>query len=143
MPGGRGPVPIPLRDGSGDVTQQILDSLEDRAEINTSTEFSHIPQNEIKAALDRLRSRQMIDYQAIDSEHVLLTQEGQKICDEGSHEWKVWDAVRRKGGIEIKDLAVSTRALASPYGLAPTASSNLAVRRKRLAMPLNSDKGVQ
>jgi len=37
---------------------------------------------------------------------VLLTAEGKMICDEGSHEFKVWDAVRRRGKLGIKELPV-------------------------------------
>lgn len=107
MPGQRGPVPVPLHDGARDVTKEILDHLESKTELETSTEFPNIPQNEIKAALDRLASRAMLEYKSIDTELVLLTAEGQMICDEGSHEWKVWNAVKAKGKIEMQDLEVS------------------------------------
>lgn len=107
MPGQRGPVPVPLHDGVRDVTKEILNHLATKSELETSSEFPDVPQNEIKAALDRLASRAMIDYKPIDTEVVLLTPEGQSICDEGSHEWKVWDAIKRKGKIEMKDLIVS------------------------------------
>lgn len=33
-----------------------------------------------------------------------MTKEGQSIAQEGSHEYKVWDAVRQKGKISIKEL---------------------------------------
>jgi len=46
----------------------------------------------------------MIEYETRDKEIVVLTEEGTQICDEGSHEWKVWDAVKRKGRIAVKDL---------------------------------------
>ena len=100
-------MPVPLKDGTRDVTQQILDALYDKPEFNTNSEFPEISQNEIKAALDRLQSRLMVQYETHDTEHVILTPEGQMICDEGSHEYKVWDAVRKAGKLEIKDLAVS------------------------------------
>lgn len=108
MPGQRGPVPVPLQDGQTDVTKLILDTLatKDSTPVLTSAEFPSIARNEIKAALDRLASRYMVEYMAKDTEIVLLTQEGQEICDEGSHEWKVWRAVKDKGKIEIKDLVV-------------------------------------
>jgi len=106
MPGTRGPVPVPLHDGARDVTQQILDALEGEASLETATKFPEIPQAEIKAALDRLASRQMLQYTTNDREQVLLTPEGQMICDSGSHEYKVWDAVRKSGKLEMKDLIV-------------------------------------
>ena len=107
MPGQRGPVPVPLHDGVRDVTKEILEHLSLKPEFETSSEFPQIPQNEIKSALDRLASRSMVEYKSIDAEIVLLTAEGQSICDEGSHEWKVWNAVKSKGKIEMKDLQVS------------------------------------
>lgn len=106
MPGTRGPVPVPLHDGTRDVTQQILDALEGEASLETATKFPNIPQAEIKAALDRLASRQMLQYTTNDREQVLLTPEGQTICDSGSHEYKVWDAVRKAGKLEMKELIV-------------------------------------
>ena len=98
---------MPLHDGVRDVTKEILEHLSLKPELETSSEFPQIPQNEIKSALDRLASRSMVEYKSIDTEVVLLTPEGQTICDEGSHEWKVWDAVQRNGKIEMKDLQVS------------------------------------
>ncbi|KAJ9658299.1 Phenylalanyl-tRNA synthetase, beta subunit, cytoplasmic [Coniosporium apollinis] len=105
MVGTRGPVPVPLRDGDRDVTQQILDMLDEKPELNSSSDFPQIPQAEIKAALDRLASRSMIEYKTEDKEEVVLTKEGQTICAEGSHEFKVWSAVSRKGKIPVKELA--------------------------------------
>ncbi|KAF2090051.1 phenylalanyl-tRNA synthetase alpha chain [Saccharata proteae CBS 121410] len=104
MPGQRGPVPVPLRDGNRDVTQQILDLLDEKEPIRSSDDFPEIHQAEIKAALDRLASRQMVAYETSESEQVVLTKEGQMISDEGSHEWKVWDAVRKHGKVNIKEL---------------------------------------
>ena len=108
MPGQRGPVPVPVKDGETDVTQLILDTLatKDVTPIFTSAEFPSIPRNEIKAALDRLASRSMIEYQTKDAEIILLTQEGEEICDQGSHEWKVWNAVKRSVRLEMKNLVV-------------------------------------
>lgn len=97
---------MPFNDGTRDVTQLILDHLENRTSFVTNAEFPEIPQNEIKAALDRLSSRSMIQYTTQDTEQVTLTAEGQQIVEQGSHEWKVWDTVRRLQRIEIKDLQV-------------------------------------
>ena len=108
MPGQRGPVPVPLQDGQTDVTQNILNTLNTHGgPLIASENFPKIPRNEIKAALDRLGSRSMVEYKAKDTEVIKLTPEGEEICDEGSHEWKVWHAVQEKGKLEMKDLAVS------------------------------------
>jgi phenylalanyl-tRNA synthetase alpha chain len=105
MPGTRGPVPVPLQaNGTQDLTSEILKKLEDGQPFQTAEAFPQVSQAEIKAALDRLASRGMVEYDTNDAEQVVLTDEGQQICDEGSHEWKVWEAVKSKGRIPIKDL---------------------------------------
>ncbi|KAF2093529.1 hypothetical protein NA57DRAFT_68998 [Rhizodiscina lignyota] len=104
MPGTRGPVPVPLKANGRDLTQEILDSLAEKDSFKTNEEFPDVPQQEIKAALDRLGSRSMIQYDTLDSEQILLTQEGRMIAEEGSHEYKVWEVVKSKGKIAIKDL---------------------------------------
>lgn len=106
MPGTRGAVPIPLQNGDVDLTQQILNLLDEKEPISTETDFPNIPQAEIKAALDRLASRLLIQYDTRDKEQVILTSEGQLLCDEGSHEYRVWHAVRQAGKLALKDLPV-------------------------------------
>lgn len=106
MPGTRGAVPVPLHQDGRDLTLQILELLDTKEPIHTDADFPQTPQNEIKAALDRLASRGMLLYETQDSEKVLLTSEGQSICDEGSHEYKVWDAVQQKGKLPLKELPV-------------------------------------
>jgi phenylalanyl-tRNA synthetase alpha chain len=105
MAGTRGPVPVPLQaNGTPDLTISILHSLEAKQPLDTAEDFPGASQAEVKAALDRLASRSMVEYETNDVIHVVLTEEGQQICDEGSHEWKVWEAVKSKGRIPIKDL---------------------------------------
>ena len=107
---------MPLQDGTRDVTKVILDALEGSPALETSKDLSDIPRSEVKAALDRLASREMVQYTSNDTEIIELTAEGQQICDEGSHEYKVWDAVRRSQRLEMKDLAVSTPAPVFDFG---------------------------
>lgn len=117
MPGTRGAVPVPLLDGNRDLTQEILDVLDAKHEtFSTDVEFRHVPQQEIKAALDRLASRSMIQYRQSDTEQVLLTPEGQMICDEGSHEYKVWAAVDKHGKLPLKRLPVRRPPIRRPGG---------------------------
>ncbi|KAK5122924.1 hypothetical protein LTR85_003489 [Meristemomyces frigidus] len=108
MPGTRGPVPVPVQNGDRDLTLQILEAVDENASVKTSETFPNASQTEVKAALDRLASRQMIEYETDDSEEVVLTGEGQQIVDEGSHEFKVWDAVRKAGRMSLKDQALAT-----------------------------------
>ena len=107
MPGTRGPVPVPLREGSRDVTQKILDLLDRKSSLESSQDFPDVPQADIKAAIDRLASRSMIESDTSESEYSVLTDEGRTICEEGSHEYKVWEAVRKQGRLGLKELPVS------------------------------------
>ncbi|QIW98361.1 hypothetical protein AMS68_003879 [Peltaster fructicola] len=104
MPGTRGPVPVPLQNESGDLTLNILRTLQDQEPFKSQDAFPDTPQAEIKAALDRLASRSMIAYDTNDREVVILTAEGQQIASEGSHEYKVWKAVQEHGKLSLKEL---------------------------------------
>jgi phenylalanyl-tRNA synthetase alpha chain len=110
MAGGtRGPVPVPLESKEHNVTQDVLDLLDQKEPLHTSEDFPSIPQAEIKAALDRLASRSMVEYKANDLEEVILSKEAEAIVAEGSHEYKVWKAVKDAGKVPIKELAVRQR----------------------------------
>ncbi|KAF1944962.1 hypothetical protein EJ02DRAFT_339919 [Clathrospora elynae] len=104
MPGTRGPVPVPLEAKSQNLTQEILDLLDTKEPLQTNEDFPAISQAEIKAALDRLASRSMVEYKSLDSERILLTAESEGIVEHGSHELKVWKAVKERGSIPIKEL---------------------------------------
>lgn len=106
MPGQRGPVPVPLEANGRDITQQVLDLLENKSPLATETDLPDVGQAEIKAALDRLGSRQMLTYETKEAEQVVLTKEGEQIATEGSHEFKVWEAVKRRGQMPLKELQV-------------------------------------
>lgn len=106
MPGQRGPVPVVQPNGSRDLPHTILETLEHTDPIQTSTTFPDVSQAEIKAAIDRLASRSMVEYDTSDSEIVVLTAEGKQIADEGSHEYKVWKVVKDNGKVAIKELPV-------------------------------------
>jgi hypothetical protein len=106
MPGQRGPVPVVQPNGSRDLPHTILETLEHTDPIQTSTTFPDSSQAEIKAAIDRLASRSMVEYDTTDSEIVVLTSEGKQIADEGSHEYKVWKVVKDSGKVSIKELPV-------------------------------------
>lgn len=91
-----------------DLTLDILAHLEHNDPFASDVAYPQVPQAQIKAALDRLGSRSMIEYDTNDTEHVVLTSEGQQIVDEGSHEYKVWAAVKQAGRLAPKDPALST-----------------------------------
>ncbi len=102
----RGPVPVPSESKDRNLTQEVLDLLENKDTLQTDEDFPSISQAEIKAALDRLASRSMVEYKVKDSEKIILTQESEGIVENGSHEFKVWKAVKEAGSIPIKDLPV-------------------------------------
>jgi predicted transcriptional regulator len=106
MAGQRGPVPVYGQASGRDLTQEVLDLLSTKQTVATETDLADIAQAEIKAALDRLASRNMITYETNDQEQVILTKEGEVIANEGSHEFKVWDAVKRRGQMPLKELQV-------------------------------------
>lgn len=106
MAGQRGPVPVYA---GRDLTQEVLDLLDTKQSVATESDLPDVAQAEIKAALDRLASRNMVVYETNDQEQVVLSKEGEQIANEGSHEFKVWEAVKRRGQIAIKELPVSIR----------------------------------
>lgn len=91
-----------------DLISEVLEILSTSKEpILTANAFPLIPFNTIKSALDRLGSRELIAYKQIDREEFILTEEGQGIAANGSHEAKVFEAVRKAvEGLKIGDLPV-------------------------------------
>ena len=91
-----------------DLITKVLDTLSgDEEPFLTSDVFPTVPFNTIKSALDRLGSREMIKYKTIDREEAILTEEAQGIAADGSHEAKVFEAVRKAvQGLKIGDLPV-------------------------------------
>lgn len=91
-----------------DLTAEVLDVLSrtDKPVLSTDA-FPSAPSTEIKSALDRLKSRDMVSYDAIDKEEAILTPEAEGIAANGSHEAKVFEAVLQAvDGMKISDLPV-------------------------------------
>ena len=92
---------------TNDLTSQVLGALSEVESFLTAVEFSSISSSVVKSSLDRLASRDMIVYDTIDREEAVLTVEGKGIAAEGSHEAKVFEAVRKAvEGLKIGDLPV-------------------------------------
>ncbi|KAJ5693171.1 Phenylalanine--tRNA ligase alpha subunit [Penicillium macrosclerotiorum] len=91
---------------SDELISAILDALSaSQAPIFSNEAFPSNPSLTVKSALDRLASREMVAYETIDKELVLLTSEGEEIAANGSHEAKVFAAVvAALDGLKIKDL---------------------------------------
>lgn len=90
---------------SGDLTIQILQALDSQSPLLSVEAFPTVAFQEIKAALDRLASRSMITYETIDREEAILEPEAQQIAEHGSHEARVFEALRSAvEGLTIQEL---------------------------------------
>ncbi|KAL8992144.1 MAG: hypothetical protein Q9169_007334 [Polycauliona sp. 2 TL-2023] len=89
-----------------DLLSQVLDAVSDAdGSIFSNSAFPSVDFTTIKSALDRLGSREMILRTQIDREEANLTSEGEGIAAQGSHEAKVFEAVRQAvDGLKIADL---------------------------------------
>lgn len=93
---------------ASDLTSQVLHVLsQSHGPVLSADAFPSIPSTTVKSALDRLGSREMVSYRVIDREEVILTVEAEGIAANGSHEAKVFEAVRNSiEGLKIADLPV-------------------------------------
>lgn len=93
---------------TADLTSQVLDALaESDGSLLSNAVFPSVVSTTVRSALDRLASRQMVEYRTIDREKAILTPEAESIAAEGSHEAKVFEAVRNAvEGLKIADLPV-------------------------------------
>ena len=83
----------------------------------TADAFPSVPFVKVKSALDTLKSREMISHSQLEREEAILTPEGEGIAKEGSHEAKVFEAVRAAvEGLKIEELPVC-RSNCTPAGL--------------------------
>jgi phenylalanyl-tRNA synthetase alpha chain len=93
---------------ASDYTGQVLDVLaESNGPVLTAHAFPDVDFTVIKGSLDRLGSREMITYETLEREEYFLSEEAEGIVAEGSHEAKVFEAVRKAvDGLKISDLPV-------------------------------------
>ena len=89
-----------------DLTAQVLGALsESDGPLLSAIAFPSADFISIKAALDRLKSREMVEYEQMKHEEAHLTPEAEGIAATGSHEAKVFEAVRAAlDGLKIRDL---------------------------------------
>lgn len=89
----------------GDLTSLVLQALDKQDNILSSEAFPSQKSTDVKGALDRLASRSMVTYQTIDKEEAVLEPEGEDIIANGSHEARVFDALKQAmEGLTIKEL---------------------------------------
>ena len=92
-------------DSQDDLPSQILQALSENEPILSSDAFTSTKSVEVKSALDRLASRSMITYDTIDREEALLEAEGLEIAANGSHEARVFEALRQAmNGLTVAEL---------------------------------------
>ncbi|KAM5356072.1 hypothetical protein ACJ41O_002718 [Fusarium nematophilum] len=90
---------------AGDLTSQILQALSSQTPLLSAEAFPAVAFQDIKAALDRLASRSMITYETIDREEAILEPEAEQIAEHGSHEARVFEALRTAvEGLSIQEL---------------------------------------
>ncbi|KAL3961982.1 hypothetical protein ACCO45_003505 [Purpureocillium lilacinum] len=90
---------------SGDLTSQILLALSKASPIQTADAFPDAQFQDVKAALDRLGSRSMITYETIEREEALLEPEAEQIAEHGSHEARVFEALKQAmEGLTVQEL---------------------------------------
>lgn len=91
-----------------DLTQRVLELLaETDDEIISNEAFPGASFVTVKSALDRLGAREMIKYKQIDREEAILNEESEGIAAHGSHEARVFEAVRAAmDGLKLADLPV-------------------------------------
>jgi len=93
---------------SSDLTAEILQALAQNDEILSSDVFPSQKSTDVKSSLDRLGSRLMITYETIDREEAVLEPEAQEIAANGSHEARVFEALREAvEGLTVAELEVA------------------------------------
>lgn len=90
---------------SGDLVTRILETLNISSPLLSTEAFPMAGFVEVKASLDRLASREMVTYETIEREEAMLEAEGEQILANGSHEARVFEALRSAiDGLTVQDL---------------------------------------
>jgi len=89
----------------GDLPSEILLALSKSDPILSSEAFHSHKSADVKGALDRLGSRSMITYDTIEREEAVLEPEAVEIEANGSHEARVFEALRTAvEGLTVSEL---------------------------------------
>ncbi|EGO54832.1 hypothetical protein NEUTE1DRAFT_118326 [Neurospora tetrasperma FGSC 2508] len=90
---------------SEDLATDILAALDKSQPLLSSDAFPSATFVDLKAALDRLASREMVKYETIERQEALLEPEAEQIAANGSHEARVFEALRKAvEGLSVKEL---------------------------------------
>lgn len=89
----------------GDLPSEILQALSKNEPLLSSETFPTQKSADVKSALDRLASRSMVAYDTIDREEAVLEPEAVEIEANGSHEARVFEALRTAvEGLTVSEL---------------------------------------
>lgn len=89
----------------GDLPSEVLQALSKSEPILSSEAFPSQKSADVKSALDRLASRSMVTYETIDREEAILEPEAVEIEANGSHEARVFEALRNAmDGLTVAEL---------------------------------------
>lgn len=88
-----------------DLTGEVLHALSKHEPLLSAEAFPSIKSVDVKSALDRLASRSMITYETIEREEPVLEEEAEEIAANGSHEARVFEALRKAmDGLTVAEL---------------------------------------
>ncbi|KKA26737.1 hypothetical protein TD95_000879 [Thielaviopsis punctulata] len=90
---------------SVDLVSLVLQTLDKTSPILSNEAFPSVPFTEVKSALDRLASRDMVTYKTLEREEAVLEAEGEQIAAHGSHEARVFAAlIKATEGLTVQEL---------------------------------------
>lgn len=90
---------------TGDLPNDILQILSKNDHILSSDAFPTLTAAEVKPALDKLASREMITYDTTNRDEYELLPEAQGIAQNGSHEARIFEALRQAvDGLSLAEL---------------------------------------
>ena len=88
-----------------DLVTEVLQKLDAQSPILSNEAFPTLASQDVRPALDKLAGRSMITYEPIEKEVILLEPEAEQIVAHGSHEARVFEAVRNAmEGLTIQEL---------------------------------------
>lgn len=90
---------------SGDLAVRILHALDKSSPLLSAEAFPDATFAQLKSAVDRLASRDMVRYDPIERDEAILEPEAEEIVANGSHEARVFEALRQAvEGLTVQEL---------------------------------------
>jgi len=90
---------------STDLAIAILHKLSQKDPFVSAQEFPDTKSTDVRGALDKLAARLMVSFETLERDEAILEPEGEEIAAKGSHEARVFEALRQAmDGLTIPDL---------------------------------------